>query len=299
MTGISNAFAPAHVSGLFAVHDDADPLKRGSRGAGWCLRLGAFARVEAIEGPTEVLLEGRADAAPVTRTALEHLAPAQGFRVELVAEAPVGQGFGMSAAGTLAAALAVCDITDRDPEDALKATHVAEVSHGTGLGDAIGSWFGGGELRMKPGCPPHGWAMRLEPPEDTEFLFSVLGDPIGTANVIREAAWQERTQEHGDAAVDRILDAGRGRAWRQLLLESAVFSQRLGLMPERMAALGAQMPDGVQWGQCMLGSTMWVHAPAGDLDRCEAVLEGEGPLLRSGVDPHGARLVRQTPLEYL
>ncbi len=287
-----SAFAPGHVSGLFAVHDEAaDVLRKGSRGAGWSVDRGATATVEAAAA-TRIRVDGREAPAPVTRSALERLAPGLPLHVDLQLGLPVGQGFGMSAAGTLAACLAACDLLKLDPEQALEAAHAAEVENGTGLGDAVGSWNGSGEVRMKPGCPPHGWALRIEPPAGTRFLFSILGDPLPTPEIIRDPAWKARTRELGDAAVDRILAIGREHAWEAILEESHRFSLGLGLMPERMRRFGERLPAGVRWGQSMLGTTMWVTGPVEALADARGLLGPEGPLIEAGVDENGARLVR-------
>lgn len=289
------AFAPAHITGLFAVHDTYDEtLRRGSRGAGWCIQKGAWAAVDHAD-ETRIRINGQPHAAAVTRAALDALAPNAGLDVEIQLDLPAGQGFGMSAAGTLAATLAATSLLDLEPEHALETTHAAEVTHGTGLGDAIGAWFGGGELRLKPGAPPHGWAMHIHAPEDQEFLFCVLGDEIPTDSIIRDEEWKTRTRRHGDDAVDRLLDAGRTNVWPQVLAESNQFSRDLGLMPAAMLALGERLPEGLQWGQAMLGSTMWVTGDVGDMERAEALLETHGPLVRSRVDPNGARLVKSLP----
>lgn len=289
---MSRAFAPAHVSGLFAVHDaDPDPLKKGSRGAGWSLDDGAVAQV-ARGDSLRIRVNGEATAAPVTRAALERLAPGQGLAVDVRLGLPVGQGFGMSAAGTLAACLAACDELGLDPERALEAAHAAEVASGTGLGDAIGSWFGSGEVRMKPGCPPHGWALRIDPPAGTRFLFCALGHGIPTPSIIRDTAWKRKTCELGDPAVDRILAAKREAAWERILLESSSFGQALGLMPEAMRRLGASLPESCRWGQSMLGNTMWVTGSDADLEVARRLLVKGGLLLEAGVDANGARLVR-------
>ena len=289
---MSRAFAPAHVSGLFAVHDeDPDPLKKGSRGAGWSLDDGAVAQV--VRGDSlRIRVNGEMADAPVTRAALGRLAPGQGLAVDLRLALPVGQGFGMSAAGTLAACLAAADELGLDPELALEAAHVAEVESGTGLGDAIGAWFGSGEVRMKPGCPPHGWALRIEPPPGTRFLFCVLGHGIPTPGIIRDAAWKRKTRELADPAVDRILAAKRDGAWDRILLESSTFGQALGLMPAEMRRLGGLLPDGCRWGQSMLGNTMWVTGTEADLEASRRLLVKAGLLLEAGVDGNGARLVR-------
>lgn len=289
---IAHAFAPGHVSGLFAVHDEADDvLARGSRGAGWCVDRGAMASVTRAP-KTTILLNGAPADVAVTKAALERLAPGTGLQVDLRLDLPVRQGFGMSAAGTLAACLAATHLLDLDPDEALTATHAAEVTSGTGLGDAIGSWFGGGEVRIKPGCPPRGWAMRIEPPAGTAFLFCVLGAGIATPSIIRDAAWKQRTRQLADPVVDRIVAAGRPLAWDLLLRESAAFSQSLGLMPPVMQSAGGALPSGVQWGQCMLGNTLWATGKPEALAQARTHLAKVGKVLSCGVDLAGARQVR-------
>ncbi len=289
---MSRAFAPAHVSGVFAVHDeDPDPLKKGSRGAGWSLDDGATAQVVAGDS-LRIRIDGEVAQAPVTRAALQRMAPGRGLHVDLRLGLPVGQGFGMSAAGTLAACLAATDVLGLEPELALEAAHAAEVESGTGLGDAVGSWFGSGEVRMKPGCPPHGWALRIDPPPGTRFLFCVLGRGIPTPSIIRDTAWKRKTRDLGDPAVDRILAAKREGAWDRILLESHSFGEALGLMPPEMRRLGGLLPETCVWGQSMLGNTMWVTGPEADLEVAHRVLVKSGLLLDAGVDSNGARLVR-------
>jgi pantoate kinase len=289
---VRHAFAPAHVSGLFAVHAEAEePLQRGSRGAGWSLSRGATATATTAAA-TQVRIGGQVAQAPVTRDALRRMVPGRHFHVDLRLDLPVGQGFGMSAAGTLAACLAAAAVTDIDPEEALQATHAAEVAAGTGLGDAVGSWFGSGEVRIRAGCPPHGWAMRVDPPEHTEFVFCVAGPGIPTPTILGDAAWRQRTREFGDAAVDRIVAAGRELAWERILAESAAFTQALGLLPESLQRAADVLPGGVVWGQCMLGTSLWVTGPADALTAAAKSLAKHGSVLRIPVDPNGARLVR-------
>lgn len=286
----ASAFAPAHVSGLFSVHDEAtDVLARGSRGAGWSVTAGAHAFVEPAPA-TRIRINGREEAAPVTRAALATLGGT--WAVDLRLDLPVSQGFGMSAAGTLATCLAVSSIRGVEPERALEATHAAEVAAGTGLGDAIGSWNGAAEVRMRPGIPPHGWAMRIDAPEAVRFLYCVLGEGIPTPSVVRDATWKKRTRALGDAAVDRLVGGGRATAWEAILGESARFSQELGLMPPAMAVLGTQLPKSCLWGQTMLGTTMWVTGDDAALAQARKSLGRAGPIFEFGVDPNGARLAR-------
>ncbi|HET6399212.1 MAG TPA: hypothetical protein VFH47_06630, partial [Candidatus Thermoplasmatota archaeon] len=190
----ARAHAPGHVSGLFAIHDEPEePLRKGSRGAGWCVDRGATATAMPSERP-RLRVDGAEGEWEVTRRALHILAPRQAMDVDVRLELPVGQGFGMSAAGTLAACLAAASELGLEPEAALEATHQAEVEAGGGLGDAVAAWHGSAEVRMRPGCPPHGWVSRVEPPPGTRLLYCVLGDPLPTRSVIREPSWKLRTR---------------------------------------------------------------------------------------------------------
>lgn len=286
----SAAFAPGHVSGLFAVHDEhPDVLRKGSRGAGWSIDKGATAIVR--PGVGRVTAGGQPFTAPVTHRALNLLdSRTRELDVELRLDLPSGQGFGMSAAGTLAACLAAADLLDLEPEAALAATHQAEVESGTGLGDAIGAWLGGAEVRIAPGIPPHGGALRIE--AEADFLFCTFGAGIATPSIIRDARWKARTRQLGDAAVDRIVAAGRAVAWETLLLEAHDFSLGLGLMPDGMRRAGQALPAGVMWGQAMLGTTLWATGPRGKLDAAAGFLSSQGSVISARLDANGARLVR-------
>ncbi len=286
----SAAYAPGHVSGLFAVHDEhPDVLRKGSRGTGWAIDRGATARV--TPGSGKLTLSGARVDLAVTRLALAELdAGTSRLDVDVRLDMPVGQGFGMSASGSLAACLAAADLLDLEPDLALAATHRAEVQSGTGLGDAIGSWTGGAEVRIAPGIPPHGGALHVD--AEAEFLFCVLGTGIATPAIIRDATWAAKTRQLGDPAVDRIVAAGRGQAWQTLLDEARSFSVALGLMPEAMRALARTLPKQAVWGQAMLGSALWVTGPAAVLAHCEPLLLRAGSLVKARIDPRGARLVR-------
>ena len=110
----ARAFVPGHITGLFRIHDThSDPLRRGSRGAGFSISAGTLTTVTANEhqepGITTIYNGQKIDAL-VTRTVVEKLSEAYGvaLSVEVThqSDLPIGVGFGASGAGALGTALA-------------------------------------------------------------------------------------------------------------------------------------------------------------------------------------------------
>ncbi|MDR0309329.1 MAG: pantothenate kinase, partial [Candidatus Methanoplasma sp.] len=100
---MTSAFCPSHTTCFFRpVHSD-NILKKGSRGVG--IRLGAGTTVHMYErtGSTKITIGGKADDARITRHVLEHMAPDRSFETDVECGLPLGQGFGMSASGAVAA----------------------------------------------------------------------------------------------------------------------------------------------------------------------------------------------------
>ena len=125
------AYAPGSVTTLFVPRDGQPSL-----GVSFATADGASATVEPAP-ETVVHLDGRkADVAPVSGV-LRRLGVTA--RVRLTTDLPIGCGFGVSGAATLATALAVNEAEGlgHGREALVQAAHRAEVAAGTGLGDVF------------------------------------------------------------------------------------------------------------------------------------------------------------------
>jgi len=251
-----------------------------------CVDLGATSTVtlaDAEEG-VRISINGRAGAAPVTRTAvLELLPPGQGAVVDTVLDLPMGSGFGMSAAGALSAAVALADILGVPRQRAFEAAHRAELANHSGLGDVAGLAAGGVEIRVREGLPPHGEVARLA--DRLDLVAGVVGPRMHTAEVL--AAAGSRLEEVGRECHRRLLASPTVDEYLRLCRG---FAERSGLItPPVRQALDAL--DGL--GPCsmvMLGNTVFA---VGALDEQEAVLKGIGPTYRLGLDVEGPRIIRR------
>lgn len=183
----ARAFAPGHVTGIFRP-DTAhrDPRGRGSVGAGVILELGAWAEARFTPGPrSEVRVAANGEGPwPITLDVAHRLAPKRSgsLRVHVTHELPVGQGFGMSAAGALATALAVGALSAAPRAKAVSVAHLADFFGGGGLGGVPAILGGGLEIRTRPGIPPFGRVLHRAFPYD--LLVGVVGPPIPSPSVL-------------------------------------------------------------------------------------------------------------------
>jgi len=265
-----------HVTLLFSIHSKSLLARnQGSRGAGFCLEDGVEATVKIIDkGPDKISI-----------TSMEgHLFPEgvhlyfdllDSFRdvfnvesfveIKVNLELPVCQGFGMSGAGLLAASLALGDVFDCGDEGQLaRLAHRLERKHSSGLGDVLGLWAGGCELRVTPGSPPFpGKAFGF----DVNCPALLVWDPDGgkhTSNYIDDPAWKAKITKAGESAVDRLKEhEWNHNIWEMLLEEADQFALESGLLeePERaklLHAVSEQADDSMSCHLCMLGTSLIV-----------------------------------------
>lgn len=304
------AFAPGHITGLFEIHDaDPDPIRRGSRGAGFSLAQGAVTYVEIAPADAmqiDVTIDKRPqapDEALVTRTAVTEIlkqatrdgrvalnkdAP-KGSRARIHVRAttelqlPVSQGFGMSAAGALSAALALAKTLRMGRSEALRAAHTADVVNRGGLGDVIGASIGGFEIRTAPGLPPFGAITSFLGYGDA--VLCVVGGQLQTKTVLTDPQARERINEAGARALAELM---RAPSLDAFLAQSQRFARESKLLTD---ALERAMHTASQHGvasMSMLGNSLFAF---GNVPKLADALAGHGETRVVPVSTTGARLV--------
>jgi len=283
------AFCPGHVTGFFAIEDGAVlPERRGSRGAGFCVELGAISDVTVEQGnEIHIFFSGKEENAPVTRRALEILVPAKrAITARIEHLAPMSQGFGMSAAGTFATCLAAAvELGIQDPKyAALRATHIAEVENKTGLGDAIAQSVGGFVQRVEPGIPPYGELEILKFPQK-EVVFCILGQPINTSSILSDPDIRARIRESSNIC---LQDFENLPGFDEFVDISWMFARDSGLATEKMTKVLSGLIGIGRGSMVMLGNTIFAF---GDAAAIEEKLKGWGTVIRSRTTGNGAYIL--------
>jgi pantoate kinase len=288
------AFAPGHVTGVFRPQvTSRDPRGRGSVGAGLVLELGAWAEARFSPGSSvRVSVTGDGPGPwPISEEVARRLARglAGRVRVRLSHELPVGQGFGMSAAGALATALSVGALAGEPRRRSVEVAHLADLFGGGGLGGVAAILGGGLEVRLRAGVPPFGRV--LHRPLGHPFFVGVVGRPIPSPSVLGDTV-----------ALRRIARAARG--WetlqknpsaRRFFPISERFSDRAGLSSPAVARVVRELRHRGAWaGQAMFGESFFaVPRSRSAKEECLHWLRDEGVrAVEIRTATVGARVVR-------
>jgi len=283
------AFAPGHISGFFEpVYNEQDMSRTGSRGAGVNVSLGAVSEVvvkSAVKQDFEIYVNGRKSNAPVIRLALKYLLGEQKFKVFVRTNLglPVGQGFGMSAAGAVSATFAVAKILGFSAAEAMKASHFAEVQLKTGLGDVLACCFGGVEIRKTPGLPP--WGVIEHIPGNFELVLCVVGKRMDTRKILLDPAKASGIVNYGKYCTKKLLE---NPSVENLFSLSQVFADKTNLMDKRVFDAVKVANQFGMASMCMLGNSVFAMGKTKELYQ---KLSSFGKVFVCNVDEYGARLL--------
>jgi pantoate kinase len=291
----ARAFAPAHVTGVFAPAVEArDPRGRGSTGAGIVLELGVRAFAEFRPGHRRVLrLVSDLDRPlPISLDVARRLGPSGPgtLTVRLTHQLPVGQGFGMSAAGAAATALAVGALTLHSRREALEVAHLADLFGGGGLGGVASIQGGGGlELRTRGGLPP--WGRTLHRPFSGGVLVGIVGGPLPSPHLLRNPRFLRQVVS-ASAGLEELLRRPDADRFFDL---SEQFTDRLGLAPPPLSRVLKALRRRDAWAaQAMFGRSFFAR-PKGPTARDATLrwLQAAGiPTVELSAATRGARVVR-------
>ncbi len=249
------AFAPGHVTAAFRPRTESpDPRGRGSEGVGLVLELGVRARARFTPSRSSRLdvTSDLGTPLPISTEVARRLLSARKGRLEvqLTHELPVGQGFGMSAAGALATALAVARLLGTPRRRAVAVAHLADLFGGGGLGGVAAILGGGYEIRRTAGIPP--WGDVVHGPFLPAVLLGVVGGPIPSPSALRDPRLLARIE----TATSTWSGLDRRSAPEELFAAGERFTRRVRLDPPRLrAALRGLHRRGAFAFQAMFGES--------------------------------------------
>ncbi|MHA1226444.1 MAG: pantoate kinase, partial [Candidatus Hodarchaeales archaeon] len=204
----------SHLTGIFEIKDTApDVMHKGSRGAGLCINRGVKTCITETESPNLEIYFNEKKVSPseaiVTKSVIDlEISPerSQGLKIKHEFEIPIKGGFGASAAGALGTAYCLNDFFELNMSDLelFQIAHQAEVQTKSGLGDIIGLYQGGLEIRVKEGAPGIGKTIAINKGEDWKIATVHLGS-LSTASVLSNPSKRKAVNQAGSKLLAQLI----------------------------------------------------------------------------------------------
>lgn len=198
----AKAFAPGNISCVFKIIPHKDPTRMHSLGMGFTVKEGVVVTTSK-DSQTTILFNGSEVRFPTVASVVQKLT-SQPIRIEIVSPLPLGCGFGLSGAATLATSYALNALLGlgKSEEELAMTAHVAEVENLTGLGDVCNQYHGGCLVKLRVGYPL--FAERL-PVREQSIYYRYFG-PIHTEDVLGDAEQKDHINRAADKALEKVKE---------------------------------------------------------------------------------------------
>ena len=297
------AFCPAHVTGFFKAHIENNETileNLGSTGAGFSIKQGVTTTVkidiknnggENFKINTKGYKSDKTDISEYVLHEFLKLGEFSNlfFNIEHEITIPVGYGLGSSSAVALSLAFALDQSlkTKLDKTTIGQIAHNAEVNCKTGLGDVLASYYGGFEIRDKPGAPGIGHVEKIA--LNKISIVMICFSPISTNKFIKERLPQ--INGLGGKMVNKLLESKNYEHFQEMSLE---FAKYVDVMTPRMQKIVNELSENnIKCGIALFGETIFSMIPKEKENKVLEILEkySDGVIIKSELDNAGARVL--------
>ncbi len=196
----AKAFCPASLSLIFKVCPNPNPYKMGSQSVGFTVNKGVTVEVKKAE-KTTVFFNYKRINLP-TLVYLINLLTHENLCIQINSPLPLGCGFGISGASTLACSLAINKLLNlgKSKLSLTKLAHLAEIKNHTGLG-SVGTQSTGGFLLKKTAGIPFQFKSY---PYIGQKVYAIILGKIETPTILQNKKLREKINIAADLVLNKI-----------------------------------------------------------------------------------------------
>ena len=294
----AKAFSPAHITGFFKAELEAnEPNQLGSLGAGFSIQKGVKTTVN-VRSKTkhdinnyEITVKGfnTGDIRVSEYVLNEFLIDGKYFDITHEIDVPVGYGFGCSAAVALSLAIALNDSLKcgYTKTKVAQIAHQAEIKCQTGLGDVLGSYHGGFEIRTKSGAPGIGEIQKVIPKEKLDVMI-ICFNPISTKKFLKERI--SSVNGLGGRMVEKLVQSQDMDEFQDMSIKFADYIHVI--TPKMKKVIKELHKNGIKCGVALFGETVFSLVAKDKKQKTLDILKkyDDGIIITSRIDNSGARL---------
>lgn len=253
------AYSPGNISCIFRIINDKNPAKMHSLGVGFTTYQGVIASAS-FNKKNIVFFNDKRINFPAVESVVGSLNNGKkNIRIDIKSKLPLGAGFGLSGASSLATAYAVNKLLNlrKSKKSLAMIAHIAEVKNKTGLGDVGGQFNGGFNAKLHKGAPLKVIKLNIEDKTIYYRFFSRLK----TKGVLNDKELVSKINHAGDAALNKIkrLIKNRKANLKDIINISEEFSIKSGLLKDKKVVKTIKMikKKGGNASMIMLGNAVF------------------------------------------
>ncbi|NHJ46718.1 MAG: hypothetical protein FK733_02910 [Asgard group archaeon] len=285
----NNWGVPGHITGLFQIVQDDNPLYMGSRGAGFSIENLIKTKIIAYEASKnyQINYNGKPFDGRVSLEVVKNFEEFWEEDLKLIidhnSQLPIQGGFGTSGAGALGTAFALNELfeLDKSPEELGQIAHKAEITCKTGLGDVISQLHSQAEMRLDPGAPGIGVIKKIDWPKNQKIL-SIFHGIMSTKDIITNP---KKIEEINTTAFNLLLDLRKNPTLELFLELSYKFATESGLLTGELKELNDFIrAEGYKSSMIMLGGSIFVVDTRDNLKSCSQLISDKYPKAKMWID---------------
>jgi len=132
--------------------------------------------------------------------------------------------------------------------------HQAEVSLKSGLGDIIGLYQGGLEIRTKEGAPGFGDTVAFEEDQDWKLATISFGS-LRTSAVLSDSNKRQLINSSGHKLIQELI---KNPFYSKFIHLTKKFTHSVSLMSKKLQEYILGLPEGIEAAQIMLGDSLFL-----------------------------------------
>ena len=277
-------------------------MDKGSIGVGFSINKGVTTKIDiqdSQKSEISIKINGKVSEASVTRAVIDQFSSYltnKSMKIEHFIDFPISAGFGASGAGALSTAFALNKLLGSVFNDIQcgQIAHKAEVMNKTGLGDVIGQFHGGFEIRVKEGAPGIGKLKNLNIANDMKVILGTWGI-LETKKVLMNPTDRNHIINNGETILNEINERDEADI-TYLCTKAREFSRRINLeSPELKQILKMLTKKGNNnCGMVMLGNSFFCFSREDEIPEILSIinqLKSKPSILISEIAKNGVKLL--------
>ena len=269
----STYWSAGHITAFFKIVDESDDLlHKGSCGAGFNIKRGVVTEVTESKSSTsnhhiyfgnKLQPRGTVGITEYVIQQLGQMTPEEipPLDIKYTFQAPIGAGFGTSAAGALTTVFAINSFLKLDlPEIKLwQIAHKAEITNKTGLGDILGLYAKSKfELRVKEGAPGIGIVNSPDLQTNDYDVYSYSLGPLSKKNILTDPIKRTIITKKGAESIELFK---KNPTFENFCTLSVEFAKTIDLLPKKLWDIINALDASIKCSQIMLGESLFFFVP--------------------------------------